>query len=226
MTREEAIIGEYKAYLSNAGFPCVAAKAALAQDSVKCYVFDDMRNDKADGAILEALYDFVDYYRQSGGIYHSVAIIFDGTEIENEEAFEQLLWQKLESLRNLDKEKFQHDPRVDSDPLQPSYSFSIKEEAFFIIGIHPKSNRTARRFKYPTLVFNPHAAFEKLRKANKYEAIKRVVRKRDMRYSGSVNPMLKDFGTQSEVYQYSGMQYDSKWKCPLAKNKNNCQETI
>ncbi|HYF71004.1 MAG TPA: guanitoxin biosynthesis heme-dependent pre-guanitoxin N-hydroxylase GntA [Ohtaekwangia sp.] len=217
MTREEAIIGEYKKYLGHAGFPCIAAKAALAHDSIKCHVFDDMRDAREDEAILQALYDFVDCYRQSSGLYHSAAIIFEGPQIGNEEMFDQLLWQKLESLSNLDREKFQHDPRVDSNPLQPTYSFSIKEEAFFIIGIHPQSNRTARRFKYPALVFNPHAAFEKLRKANKYEAIKQVVRKRDVVYSGSVNPMLKDFGAQSEVYQYSGMQYDSKWKCPLAK---------
>jgi FPC/CPF motif-containing protein YcgG len=45
--------------------------------------------------------------------------------------------------------------------------------------------------------------------------MKKVVRRRDELYSGSVNPMLKDFGEAPEVFQYSGKQYDSTWKCPL-----------
>jgi FPC/CPF motif-containing protein YcgG len=37
--------------------------------------------------------------------------------------------------------------------------------------------------------------------------------------------MLEDFGEASEVYQYSGRQYDEQWQCPLkiyhAKSTNN-----
>jgi hypothetical protein len=43
------------------------------------------------------------------------------------------------------------------------------------------------------------------------------VRKRDIAYSGSINPMLNDFGNASEVYQYSGKQYTSDWVCPFSK---------
>lgn len=39
-----------------------------------------------------------------------------------------------------------------------------------------------------------------------------------MAYSGSINPMLEDFGTSSEVYQYSGRKYDAEWRCPLKFN--------
>lgn len=58
-------------------------------------------------------------------------------------------------------------------------------------------SRLARQFKYPALVFNPHAEFEKRSQADRYEQMKKVVRKRDVVYSGSVNPMLKDFGEAS-----------------------------
>ena len=71
------------------------------------------------------------------------------------------------------------------------------------------------QFKYPALVFNPHAQFEKLRSTAKYEVMKNTVRKRDIALSGSVNPMLQDFGESSEVYQYSGRKYDADWQCPL-----------
>ena len=107
---------------------------------------------------------------------------------------------------------------MDAYPKSEKCSCSMKEEAFCIIAVHPASNRQARQFKYPTLVFNPHAEFEKLREANRYDNMKAVVRKRDILYSGSVNPMLKNFGEDSEVYQYSGRNYDPQWECPLKNN--------
>ena len=99
--------------------------------------------------------------------------------------------------------------------IHRDYSFSLKEEAFFILGLHPASSRRSRQFKYPALIFNPHAEFEKLRKSDRYTKMKEVVRKRDVEYSGSINPMLADFGEASEVYQYSGMQYNAEWTCPI-----------
>ena len=89
------------------------------------------------------------------------------------------------------------------------------EEAFFVIGLHANSSRPSRQFRYPALVFNPHAEFEKLRTNNRYGKMKEVIRKRDISYSGSANPMLTDFGEASEVYQYSGRKYAEDWQCPL-----------
>jgi FPC/CPF motif-containing protein YcgG len=87
-----------------------------------------------------------------------------------------------------------------------------------VIGLHPASSRPARQFAYPALIFNPHAEFEKLRTTQSYEKMKHIVRGKDMMYSGSINPMLTDFGTASDVYQYSGKQYDTDWQCPLKTN--------
>ena len=99
-----------------------------------------------------------------------------------------------------------------------NFSFSLKEESFFIIALHPASSRPLRRFKYPVLIFNPHIQFEELRGSGKYDKMKYTVRKRDLAYSGSINPMLTDFGEASEVYQYSGREYDHSWQCPLKIN--------
>lgn len=216
MERNENIVNEYLTYL-NTGFPCVAAKAALDRDQIKCFVADHMACPHDDEQILQFLYKFVDVYRNSEKSFHSAAIIFKGPDFTHEHAFDALLWKRLEALALLDKKIFVHDKRVDADPASPNYSFSLKEEAFFIIGLHPASNRHARQFKFPTLVFNPHAEFEKLRNAEQYGKMQEVIRKKDTVYSGSVNPMLKNFGDASEVYQYSGVQYNSDWKCPFIK---------
>ena len=221
-TREkDVLIAAYKEYIAAKEFPCVAAKAAFAKEQIQCMVATHMACPKDDHAILQFLYSFVDHYRQSDEMYHSAAIIFEQPTALTEEAFDDFLWQRLQSLSAMDAARFPYDGRVDGDPASPNFSYSLKEEAFFIIGLHPGSSRAARQFSYPTLVFNPHGQFEQLKETAKYQNLKNVVRKRDMAYSGSVNPMLEDFGAASEVYQYSGRRYDNQWQCPLKINHVN-----
>ena len=193
----------------------MGAKAALAKQNIKCMVAGHMECPKDDVAILQFLYDFVDEYRNSSEIFHSATIIFKGPDLLSEEGFDELLWKRLQALEDLDKINFDCDKRVSADPSSVNFSFSLKEEAFFIIGMHPASSRKARQFKYPTLAFNPHAQFEKLKASDRYEMMKAVVRKRDIAFSGSVNPMLSDFGESSESRQYSGRNYQDQWQCPL-----------
>jgi FPC/CPF motif-containing protein YcgG len=208
-------IDDYLSFLETKDFPCIAAKAAHEKQLVKCMIAGNMACPKDDDAILVFLYDFVDAFRKSNEIYNSAAVIFTGPAINDEEKFDSLLWQRLQALEILDAENYAYDNRVAADPASAKFSFSIKEEAFYVIGLHIASSRQARRFIHPTLVFNPHAQFEQLRASSKYEAMKNTVRKRDIAFSGSVNPMLQDFGESSEVFQYSGRNYDDNWKCPL-----------
>jgi len=224
MNREDHkknIEAEYFDFLNTKAFPCIGAKTAVAKQQASCHVVDHMACPKDDNNILQFLYCFVDEYRKSDEIFHSAAIIFEEPIALTEDIFDELLWQRLQALSNLDATKYSYDKRVDADPLSGNFSFSLKEEAFFIIGLHPCSSRASRQFSYPTLVFNPHQQFEKLKQTNKYESMKATVRKRDVVYSGSVNPMLNDFGESSEALQYSGRKYDSQWQCPLHVNHKN-----
>jgi FPC/CPF motif-containing protein YcgG len=215
MKSEELIIREYSEFLSKKEFPCVAAKAALSRNHIQCMVALHMACPADDKTILQFLYGFVDMYRASKESFHSAAVIFKEPVAINETLFDTLLWHRLNSLSSMDKKNYDHDRRVDSNPNSSHFSFSLKEEAFFILGLHPGSSRRSRQFKYPALIFNPHAEFEKLRNSDRYTKMKEVVRKRDVEFSGSVNPMLADFGEASEVYQYSGIHYDADWTCPL-----------
>jgi FPC/CPF motif-containing protein YcgG len=217
ISNDHNIIEDYLGFINEKEFPCVVAKAALARNHIKSHVASHMACPASDVSILHFLYDFVDQYRLSSEPYHSAAVIFKGPLNTNEETFDALLWERLNALSVLDKISYAHDSRVASDPEDPNYSYSIKSEAFFVVGLHPGSERRSRRFKYPALIFNPHAEFEKLRRLNRYEKLKGVVRKRDVIFSGTVNPMLDDFGNSSEAIQYSGKRHASEWKCPLAK---------
>ncbi len=212
---KRSIIKQYLSFVDNKEFPCIAAKAALARRNVKCMVAANMACPKDDTDIIRFLNEFVDEFRSSVDTYHSAAIIFAGPHINDEEIFDELLWQRLQAFEILDAKNYDYDGRVDANPSSAKFSFSIKGEAFYIIGLHPASSRLARRFTYPTLVFNPHIQFEQLRATDKYDNMKNTVRKRDVAYSGSINPMLEDFGNTSEVYQYSGRKYNDNWQCPL-----------
>lgn len=212
------IMDGYLAYINFPAFPCIAAKAALSKQQVKCMVAEHMACPNDDRIILQFLYSFIEEYRSSKEFYHSAAVIFKNPGFITEEMFEQMLWQRLQALVDIDAKDHSYDKRVSADPTSAHFSFSLNEEAFYIIGLYPLSSRKSRQFKYPTLVFNPHAQFEELRETTKYEKMKTAVRKRDVTYSGSVNPMLEDFGKSSEVFQYSGRHHDETWQCPLKIN--------
>ena len=220
MTNESAIGIEeaYRLFLANKEFPCVAAKAALAHQQIRVMVCDHIACPKDDWAITQFIYDFVDEYRIDQKIYSSAVVIFEGPAECSEEYFDSMMWQRLQSISDLDASQYGWKTDISRDPTSPNFSFCLKEEPFYILGLHPGSSRKARQFQYPALVFNPHDQFEKLRDSGKYAAMKSTVRKRDEIFSGSVNPMLSDFGEASEVLQYSGRVYDQSWKCPFTSN--------
>jgi hypothetical protein len=57
--------------------------------------------------------------------------------------------------------------------------------------------------------------------------MKEIVRERDFKLQGSLNPNLSNFGEQSEARQYSGRAVETDWKCPfhaLLKKTENSDE--
>ena len=220
MVKEETenIVAEFIEFISNKIFPCIGAKTALAKNQVQCMVAGNMACPSHDKDILEYLYNFTIRYRSTGGNFHSAAILFTGPKNISEAIFETLLWQRLQAISDLDAVTYGYDKRVSADPASPDFSFSLKEEAFFIVGMHPSSSRMSRQFNYPALIFNPHSQFEAMKETNKYEMIKAAVRKKDIAFSGSVNPMLDDYGKSPETMQYSGKNYSLPFQCPLKIN--------
>ena len=214
--KENELIKEFLQHVRDKGFPCIAAHDAVEKETLKIYAAQHIGCPADDMGILKFLYDFVDQYRGATKGYHSAAILFAEPQHITEDEFEMFLWNRLQAIADLDAKQYSYDERVSPDPSSPQFSFSIKGEAFYIIGLHPANTRMARRLGFPALIFNPHSQFEKLREQNVYHKMQQIVRKRDMEYSGSINPMLSDFGNSSEAMQYSGRHYSPDWKCPLS----------
>ncbi|HEU0135841.1 MAG TPA: guanitoxin biosynthesis heme-dependent pre-guanitoxin N-hydroxylase GntA [Flavobacterium sp.] len=215
MQSEQKTIDSWKAHIEAREFPCVAAKAAMQKDQQRIFIAGHLACPKDDKLILDFIYNFVDEFRASETMFHSAVILFEQPTVHSEEAYSKMFWQRLQALSDMDSQFHQYDSRVSDDPESENFSFSLKGEAFFIIGLHPASSRPARRFKYPAIVFNPHIQFEQLRTANQYGKMKKIIRKKDVELSGSVNPMLEDFGSASETFQYTGQKLNKAWKCPL-----------
>src|SRR5690606_15083095 len=104
---------------------------------------------------------------------------------------------------------------VERDPASPRFSMSLAGHPFFVIGLHPGASRLARRFRYPSLVFNSHRQFDRLREDGRFAKMQAATRARDIELQGSINPNLADYGEASEARQYSGRATESDWRCPL-----------
>lgn len=207
----------FQAFVKTPDFPCVGAKSALAKSQLRFVVGRDMRSAWDDLRIYPNLLDLAWSYAREPSLFHSLAVIFEEDSGFDEAAFETCLWERLESLTHKDDWAGQPpDPRVSDDPDDPHFSLSFGGEAFFIVGLHPRASRPARRFERPAMVFNLHDQFEKLRAAGIYEKMRSTIVARDVVLAGSANPMLARHGVVSEARQYSGRAVDDEWECPFS----------
>jgi uncharacterized protein len=205
------------AHVGDAAFPCVGAKAALARGTLTVLACDRIDSAWDDVRVHDGLLRFAQAYRDEPALFRSYAVVFEGPIDLDEQAFETALWDRVQSLSDKDVWRGQqYDTRVSPDPSNPHFSLSFGGEAFFIVGLHPHASRPARRFERPTLVFNLHDQFERLRDAGKYETMREKILARDDRLAGSRNPMLARHGDASEARQYSGRIVDEGWRAPFA----------
>jgi hypothetical protein len=193
-------------------FCCAGAKAALAGQKIAFVVGHDLRDSTHDIHIVKALQKFHSAEPEN---YNSLAVIFRDTPALLEPEFETFLWYRLQALHELDHQSFSWDPTVSQDPASPRFGFSIGGQAFFVVGMHPAASRISRRMPFPVLAFNPHVQFRRLRANGNYWRVQKATRDRDIALQGYPNPMLADYGTQSEARQYSGRQLPEQWICPF-----------
>jgi len=207
----------FEAFVRDPAFPCVGAKSALAKGQMRIVVGRDMRSAWDDLRIYPNLLDLAWSYASEPALFQSLAVIFEDDSGLNEAEFERCLWERLESLTHKDAWHGQPaDPRVSADPADPHFSLSFGGEAFFVVGLHPRASRPARRFERPALIFNLHDQFEQLRNGGVYDKLRSTIIARDIELAGDANPMLARHGTISEARQYSGRAVDADWVCPFA----------
>jgi uncharacterized protein len=208
----------FRQLISDPHFPCLGAKAAFNSNSQTLRAFGELGSAESTNDLAAALPDFA----KNPGDYASFIAIFEGPRETTEIEFEQLLWRQLRLLHEHDAAGDDWAPNVASDPADPHFSFSFAGQALYVIGMHAHSSREARRFPWPVMIFNPHEQFERLRSDGKWKHMQESIRQRDVQLQGSINPMLSDFGQQSEARQYSGRAVDENWQAPFPKATGKC----
>lgn len=195
-------------------YPCVGAKSALHTDQYRIGVYQQMGTEETTRALAADLQQYIRETLSADSQYMSMIAVFSD-QVDSEVDFENRLWTQLQSLHDFEKNEQPWDPQVSSDPEDPNFSFSFQATAFFVVGLHPRSSRKARRFSHCALAFNLHRQFEKLREDDRFQRMKEIIRSREITYQGSINPMLSDHGNGLEAPQYSGREVDQEWKCPF-----------
>ncbi len=204
---------EFEKFIINRDHPCIMAKTVFSMDEVIIKSYSNFGSEATAGRILNDLKEYISSYDFESNNFKTFLAVFPDSPKYSEISFENFLWRQLENMHMQDDESW--DANVSSDPESEDFSFSLGGRAFYIVGMHPNSSRKARQSPFPAVAFNLHWQFEKLREMGSYEKVRDKIRDRDKALQGSINPMLRDFGTESEAKQYSGRKVGEEWKCPF-----------
>ncbi|WP_425456263.1 guanitoxin biosynthesis heme-dependent pre-guanitoxin N-hydroxylase GntA [Alteraurantiacibacter aquimixticola] len=213
---DAALRSDLEEWIEAKAFPCVGAKSALARGNLRVMAARDITSAWNDVKIHDALLHWAWDYRDDPGGLRSLAVVFAGPNDLSEDEFERHMWDRIQSLADKDHWRGQpYDESVSPDPENPHFSLSFGGQAYFVVGLHPNASRPARRFHHPTMVFNLHDQFERLREEGRYERMREAILKRDEALAGDINPMLARHGESSEACQYSGRAVPKGWKPPF-----------
>jgi FPC/CPF motif-containing protein YcgG len=212
-TSERAYETEFREFVQRRDFPCLGAKSVVRLNNYTLRAYGALG---AEGNSRRMVCDLSRFGASlSDDVLSALVAVFPDAPPEEEIAFERRLWKQLQQVHEADPEGVRWADGVSPDPDDPHFSFSVGGRAFFIVGLHPLSSRLARRFRWPTLVFNPHEQFSRLREQGRFEGFRAAIRTRDIALQGSENPNLADYGERSEARQYSGRPAEDDWKCPF-----------
>ncbi|WP_417602951.1 guanitoxin biosynthesis heme-dependent pre-guanitoxin N-hydroxylase GntA [Owenweeksia hongkongensis] len=193
--------------------PCLMAQSVVKQGHFILQEYGELGKSENVPTLLADLEAYLKDYDFEGSDFFTFVAVFKGQKLFTEKEFEERLWKQLQALHEGDSSKW--DSTVSSNPQSPEFSFSLLSQAFYLVGMHPNSSRIARQSPSPTVVFNLHYQFEKLRELGGYKATRDAIRERDKALQGSINPMVADFGQGQEAPQYSGRKVGENWKCPF-----------
>jgi uncharacterized protein len=196
-------------------YPCLGARSVFRRDAATTLVLDDLTDTTPGGSLDRlgrALRQFAEDADPEGDLV-SFVVCFRGPVPEDEEEFERALWGVLQHLHDHDDQRWAEG--VAADPEHPHFAFSVAATAFFVVGLHPQASRVARRAPLPTLVFNLHEQFERMREEGRFERMRDTIRRRDTDLQGAPNPMAVDHGASSEARQYSGRAVPDGWSPPF-----------
>ncbi len=216
-TFERAAHSSFRDFIIDPTFSCLGAKSAIATGAYRFGTYRKLDDPASTAGLARDLFAFASERKGFESLFTTYVAVFAGfeTDADPDLAFEGALWSQLRRLYELDRSVHAWDSRVSKDPADPTFSYSFAQTGFFVVGLHPESTRSARRFAFPTLVFNAHEQFEELKARGQFARLQERIRSREIELDGSLNPNLAEFGDHSEARQYAGRPLPREWACPF-----------
>ncbi len=211
----EEINSALRAQIHDPDFPCVGAKSIVNQNTYCFGLYRELADADCSQGLAVDLHTFIQEREHMEGDFKSFIATFLEPKVRTPKQFETLLWEQLALLNRIDRPHYDWNRLVSKDTADATFSFSFAGSPFFVVGLAPSNRRWARRFPGPTLVFNDHEQFERLRREHQFERLKDIIRVRDEKLHGESNTMLADHGAHSEARQYAGRKVRENWRCPV-----------
>lgn len=213
---DNQLIERFSDFVTQENYPCVGAQAAVNGKTFAIGDFGSMEQRDTPKNLAYGLTEYLMAMSQKPSDFFTYIAIFPESYFADERQFEAALWDLLERLHEEDGKHFDWNKAYSKNPDDTDFSFSFGERGFFMVGLHPESSRKARRFEYPAVAFNLQAQFDGLREKGRFDVMRESIRERELRFQGSVNPMLADYGEGLQAPQYSGRKVSKEWKCPFS----------
>lgn len=210
-------------------FPCLGSHAAIHEGTYRLGVYDRLASIESVAGMGRDLRRFVaeqtrfanlrEYLHEGErfGQFTSFVAIFRRPVPDDEQHFEDLLWQHLQLLHDHDEPVW--DPDRSATPGHPRFAYCFAGRAFFVVGFNPHASELPRRFAYCALAFNAEYQIARLHKEGRFLTFANAIRNRYKRLAGRLNPSIPKNveSVQDETRVYSGVPHpeDAGWTCPL-----------
>jgi FPC/CPF motif-containing protein YcgG len=216
MPNRKDLDDEIRSLILQKNYPCVAAIQSVVRNDYVIGTYGEFGSGNYWHQLRSDLLHFLALQRSSQSRYLSFWAVFTAhnQSHDNESDFEDKLWREL-SLLSSEEERAADWGKSSSDPNDPSFCLSLQGERLFVVGLHPESSRVARRFPRPAMVFNAFSQFETFEKEGTYAGLVKIIRQNELKFQGSINPMVLAHGDLWESIQFSGRDNPETWKCPF-----------
>ncbi|MGW9428014.1 guanitoxin biosynthesis heme-dependent pre-guanitoxin N-hydroxylase GntA [Streptomyces decoyicus] len=211
---DAAIRAELERFIQTREFSCLGARAALKRDAITHRHYRRMGDEASAEENHRDLVDYVDTVRPllSAQSFRTFVATFDEPGTVDEHTYEELIWQHLQFMHDLDSRTYGLDTGASSDPGRPNFGFHTGGHAFFVVGMHPGSSRASRRFTTSAIAFNSLAQFMHL--GENFYSMQGAIRRREAKNNGSVNPSFTEYEYEEPARHFSGRFTEEDWKCP------------
>ena len=202
---------QFRAAILSSAFPCLGGAGAVRRGDYRFGVYDSLGSEAAVARCTHDLRRFVDELPVGASGVAVYVAVFEGEVFLSDVDFEHALWAQLRGLDAVERRGAR--PRACPayvDEGDPGFVFAGRE--FFVVGLHPGASRWARRFAWPTLVFNSLSHVPPLKRSGKYDRMQGRILARDRRLHGVEYASLE----ASQRAQFSGRQVGPDWTCPVA----------